>query len=553
MATYLSDPRRASLLLIFILGLPVLIAVWFLPWFTTQDGPLHLYNAHILARLSSEDSIFNQYYAARGGPLPYLGGYHLLIWLMMIFSPRNADRVIITLTSLGFVASILWLRWRVAGWNGMVAIVPLAMILALTELWLLGFYPFLTGACLFSVTLGLWWVWRDDLTITRAAILAVLLVLGYFFHIVSAALTLFGIGILAVFTPTDKWRSRLIWTGTILIPVALLIISFGGLMQKAGGANAQWVSLENAWSIQEWIYYLQSPDFISLSPGSSFLNTFTLSTDFPFVEQSSSWFALFSPALWCLAGLVLLSISTLSSLPNKAAILASKHRGWGLLSLLLIVAGLWGPGAAGQGAILRERLLLLGLVSLVPVIKFDAKNLSVRVGAACLFIAAIIQIGFVLDYARLSNRTVGQFMQAGSYVGTGQRIGVVIADTKSKYVVNPVLNLSNQLGINSENIIWNNYGPAYYYFPVEFRDQTAADRWKEFNTMAGIFLSGQAEEVAMENTDRWVKAFSRINSATDVFIVWGKADWLNPINAQWFESEPVFDNGNVKVFRRKAD
>lgn len=553
MSIYLSDPRRASLILICILGFPVLIAIWFLPWFVTQDGPLHLYNAHILARLSSEDSIFNHYYAARGGPLPYLGGYHLLMWLMMIFSPRNADRAIITLTSIGFVASILWLRWRVAGWSGMSVIVPLAMILALSELWLLGFYPFLTGACLFSVSLGLWWKWRDELTITRAVILVALLVLGYFFHIVSAALTLFGIGVLAIFTPTGDWRRRLFWTGLSLLPGALLIISFGWLMQNAGGANVQWVSLENAWSIQDWLRYLQSPDFISLSPGSLFLNTFTISTDFPFVGQPSIGFALFSPALWCLAGLILLSASMVSSLPNKSAILTSKHRGWALLSLILIIAGLWGPGAAGQGAILRERLLLLGLVTIVPVIKFDAKNLSARIGTVCLFIAAIIQIGFVLDYARMSNRTVGQFMQAAQYVGTGQRVSVVIADTKSKYVVNPVLNLSNQLGIDSENIIWNNYGPAYYYFPVEFRDQTVADRWKAYNLMGEIFLSGQAEEVATKDSERWIRAFSRINSETDVFIVWGKADWLDAINSQWYENEPVFDNGYVKVFRRKSD
>jgi len=468
---------------------------------------------------------------------------------MKIFSARNADRVMITLTSLGFAASILWLRWRVVGWNGMAAIVPLAMMLALTELWLLGFYPFLTGAILFSVTLGLWWMWRDKLTITRVVILAALLVFGYFFHIVSAALTLFGIGVLAIATPTEGWRRRLLWTGTSLVPVTLLILSFGGLMQNAGGANAAWVSLEDATSIPDWLRYLQAPDFISLSSESNFL----VSTDFPFVERSSSWFALFSPALWCLAGLILLSLSTLSSLSGRAAIFVSRYRGWALLSLILIIVGLLGPGAAGQGAILRERLLLLGLVALVPVLRFDSKKISARIGMACLIVAAIVQVGFVLDYARLSNQAVSQFMQAAPFVGSGQRVAVVIADRKSRYVVNPVLNLSNQLGIESESIIWNNYGPAYYYFPVEFQNQEAADRWKEFNVMGEIFLAGKAEEIATQDTERWIRAFSRLYNATDRFIVWGNASWLDPINARWYESEPVFENGEMKVFRRKAD
>ena len=33
----------------------------------------------------------------------------------------------------------------------------LAVLLALNLTWLLGFYSFLLGACLYPITLGLWW------------------------------------------------------------------------------------------------------------------------------------------------------------------------------------------------------------------------------------------------------------------------------------------------------------------------------------------------------------------------------------------------------------
>ncbi|HEU4386510.1 MAG TPA: hypothetical protein VFV34_01850, partial [Blastocatellia bacterium] len=208
-----SQPALAALGLFFTLAAPMLIAIWFIPWFVTQDGPLHLYNSHILAELTKGNSSFGDVYAVRSGMLPYVGTYKVLAGLMAIFSPRVVDRIAMTITSVGFACSVVWLRARVAGWNGMMAIVPLALIMAFSRLWLLGLYGFLFGACLFPLVLGVWWKRRDNLRPLLCTTLSILLAIGFFVHIVSTAVTAVGLVVLALVTPSENLTKRLIRTG----------------------------------------------------------------------------------------------------------------------------------------------------------------------------------------------------------------------------------------------------------------------------------------------------------------------------------------------------
>src|SRR5215204_3851649 len=96
--------------------------------------------------------------------------------LMAVLSARTADRVMMSVTFVGLSGSILWLRWQVAGPKRITLLIPLAVIIALNWMWLLGFYSFLLGACLFPMTLGIWWAGREQMGPQRALVLAGLLV-----------------------------------------------------------------------------------------------------------------------------------------------------------------------------------------------------------------------------------------------------------------------------------------------------------------------------------------------------------------------------------------
>src|SRR5204862_3079364 len=107
-----------------------------------------------------------------------------------------------------FAVSIVWLRWRVVGWRGMPGAALMAVALAINLPWLLGFGSFLLGACLFPITLGLWWQGRDQLGPGRALALGALMMLGYFCHLVSLGLTVVGLVVLAAVTPGERRAAR---------------------------------------------------------------------------------------------------------------------------------------------------------------------------------------------------------------------------------------------------------------------------------------------------------------------------------------------------------
>lgn len=541
---------HSNLLLFGVLALPVLAAIWFVPGFVTQDGPLHLYNAHIAAELSQGNAFFQDYYGLRNGFLPYLGAYKLLAGLLAIFSGWTTDRLIMSMTSIGFASAVLWLRWRVAGWTGMAVVVPLIILISISRLWLYGLYPFLLGACLFPITLGLWWQWRDDLKPLRVGILAILFLLNYFFHIISAGFTVLGVGILAVTTPGANLKKRWVWTASSFAPVGFLMIQFQALMKNSGEAGLHWVNPTNDWSLGGWLQYFQLADFLSFSYKTT-IGIFLIATDCPFVEEPATQYALLTPSLWAILGIVFLTVSTLSGRVTKDKLLNSPYRGWLILILILLTIALFGPNRIGTGSLLRERLWLLATVTLIPLLRFNLKNSRIQFAVLFLALALLLQTAFVWHYAVLSNRISSAFLEASQHIESGQRITVVIADIRTHYLITPFPNLANQLGVNSENVVWNNFGPSYYYFPVAFRNEQLEEYAKKIAKMNDLFFDAKAQEIATKNPQQWAKEFGGALDQTDVLVVWGAAPWFDSLNAKLYHPELIFERGKLRLFKHK--
>jgi hypothetical protein len=219
--------------------------------------------------------------------------------------------------------------------------------------------------------------------------------------------------------------------------------------------------------------------------------------------------------------------------------------------MCLFAIGFFGPSAAGQGSILRERVLLLAMVTLVPLIKPQPKSSSARLGVLCLATAALLQVAFVLDYARISNGIAGEVMPLAPNLESGQRIALMVLDPRSHYVVNPLPNIANQLGVSSNVVVWNNYGPAYYYFPVAFRNEQVRDKWERLNSLNQLLLSGGAESVARKNPGEWAAALGTALGETDSLITWGAAPWFDSPCETWFQPQPFFEHGELRAFRHR--
>lgn len=540
--------RRRCLLFFCVLILPVVAAIWGVRWFVTQDGPAHIYNAHILVELAKPNAPLAAAFTARLEPVPNLVGQLLLMGLMSIFSARTADRMMMTLVFVGFASSILWLRWQVAGWKGMWLVAPLAVLLGLNKLWLMGFYSFLVGAALFPLTLGFWWSSRERMGLVRALALAGLLVFGYLCHVISFGLTVVGLAVLSLLTPGAGWRRRCAWTFVGLLPLVPLAIMYRSMMRSGGKARPTWDELTDVWSPHLWAKHLLDANPLQFGPLRAF----------PFVESFSAWYQLLSPTFLVTIALTVLVAAMVIARTSQRRLLADPHRAWWVLAVLFCAGWLIGPDHFGDqhGGFIRERLLLLGLVCIVPALQVDFKRVSAQIGMFAVVVAVAAQTAMVWDYALFSNRLVGDLMQAKEYVGTDQRIKSLIfvnredSEQHKRFYISPLLNADNMFGADTSNIVWNNYQAIHYYFPVKYRSPRAHESALKTADLRWLNSFG-LEERADQHLDEWAELLSGNHHEIDVLVIWGVEPQFDVVQSQWFDSQPIFQRGNVRVFRHR--
>lgn len=559
----IASPRFAVSVFLFF-SLVVMAAIWCVPWFVTQDGSAHLYNAHILLEVQKPDSPLNQFYRAQWTPVPNLAGHLTLMGLLSLLLSRIADRLMITLTFVGLACAIGWLRLKVNGWSGMALAAPFIVLLSLNWMWLMGFYSFLLGACVFALTLGAWWKMRERFALREAVIIAALLFAGYFCHITSFGMALLGLATLALATPGKDWLKRGLWTAASFIPLVPLLLLYRGLMRSGGGeAHPLWRNMNSLLSPGEWLNRWQAAETLQLS-GRKFL---------PFAATESLWHVLLSPTFLAAIALALLLAATLTgALSERAHDRNSRawlhtHRGWLVLALLLFAGWAIGPDDFGEqhGMYLRPRLLLLALVTILPLIKFGLPTRLARIGSCLLVVALTVQLAWLWDYSLTTSRLGSEFMEARNFVGVSQRVGTVIlperrvgkssdnvssAAIAERFTARPILHLDNLLGVGNGNVIWNNYEAGYYMFPVKYRDSAATDLSRELDELNRIQVltsPGAAENYF----ERWTRLLARAHGEFDELVVWGTAPELESAITQWFGPEPIYADGNIRVFHHR--
>jgi hypothetical protein len=541
---------------------PALAAVWTVPWFLTQDGPAHVYNAQILAWSFDPQSPFRSTYTIQWAPIPNWVGQLVLAGLVAALPAWVADRIMISLTLVGFASALLWLRWRVAGARGLAGPALLAALLAMNFAWLFGFTSFMLGACLFPITLGVWWSGRDRLSARRIAAISALLVLGYFCHLVSVGLTALGLVVLSVASPLNSgsataWKHRLARTSASFLPLCVLGVYYLKAARRGGPMQLVWRNFSSPWSPAAWQDRLGWVDPVTLA----------IKDGLPFTEHTGSEFVLFAPVLWLGAAIVLWWYGRISADPQKNAISPSPvprdraeasgnvmagslggRQAWLVLAALLLVGGTIGPDSLGpvHGEFLPQRVVLLGLAALVPIFDVDPARWPGRALTAALLVALTLQSAIVWDYALCSDRTAGQIIRAGGHLGRGQRIVTLLVTSRGRFRPNPLLHAENWLGLDNGNIIWNNYETLHYYFPVQFR--SGIDRPHPGDLELVSLHEGPTDEMARLRD--WERILTRYANSIDVIILWKSDVRLEAITKCWFA--PAARQGDVQIFRRSS-
>ena len=200
--------------------------------------------------------------------------------------------------------------------------------------------------------------------------LAVLLTLGYFCHLVSLGLTILGLIVLSVAAPcaamgqapgaggSPAWRER----AATFIPVVILGLCYLSIATQRAPMRPLWGNLSDPWSPRAWVARLEWADPLSLA----------IRDGLPFTDREGVG------VCFVRAGGLARHRRSFSGVTDDSAagLRIQKHadrRGWFLLAAILIVGGVVGPDSLGEahGDYLPQRIVLLGLVALVPIFDID--------------------------------------------------------------------------------------------------------------------------------------------------------------------------------------
>jgi hypothetical protein len=433
-----------------VLALPALAAIWFLPYFVTQDGPAHQYTAELLARLIGGDSWLASQVHLQKLLLPnYLA--QIILAALSVLPGRAGDQILMSLTIVALALAITWLRHSVQPQSSGLLIIPFALILTMGRLWLLGFYGFLLGVVLFCITMGWWWRRRDRLTLPSAAMLSLLLVLGWFAHLVSYGVTL---ALLATFTLVRPDRRRALLTLLATVPSLFLAAWYAVVMTSYGSFAPHYLRMETP-SIRSWLQYLRSIKLLSIAD----------QTRLPFLKMESSLFVVFAPAILTAVAVVIWTITT-----RRTPDAQPGGKVWGMFAVVLLISALVAPDSFGaeHGGFLRERLFLLGLVSAVPAWSLLPSRAN-RLASFLVLIGLAVQTLFVWEYGVRSNEQVQTLTEVAHAIPDWSRVYVIRPRLKDDFRASPTMHAANLLGLDKRVVVWNNYQANLYYFPVVFR------------------------------------------------------------------------------------
>ena len=208
----------------------------------------------------------------------------------------------------------------------------------------------------------------------------------------------------------------------------MLGLYYVSIASQRSPMRPQWENLSDPWSPMAWIARLEWADPISLA----------IRDGLPFTERGG-------PTV-CLVRTRDLARHRRDhlGLRNDQGRFSSVDRddrlGWFLLAAILMVGGVVGPDSLGEahGNYLPQRVVLMGLVALVPIFDIDLSRWWGRSCTAALVVAVVLQSAVIWDYAFYSDRTAGQMIRAREAVGHGQRIAALLVSTRSRFRSNPL-------------------------------------------------------------------------------------------------------------------
>ncbi|HEX4071571.1 MAG TPA: hypothetical protein VHX68_10385, partial [Planctomycetaceae bacterium] len=390
----------------------LLLPVWWWPLIASQDGSSHLYNATVLNESLAGHGRSLAVYEIAWKPVPNWCGSLVLMGLLKILPLSLVSRVMLSSTAVAFFLALLWLRAQQSRVQGIMCFAAVAGCLATGRAWIMGFEGFSLGTAAALCVIGLYDRHRDGLGLGRTILIAALLTLTYFCHLVPWAFAVFAIAASSCAGPWRDSRRRLAWTGVILLTAVPCLMLYRYVSAStAGGFDLDWKHLHGfrPFGVQSWLMLIGRADCVSIvSHRIPFTDIGASGPDTDPAHSGTHGAAtaigrlLFNPFALIALAVVLQAIRTLiADLRAKDFRRISWFaQGIGGVLLALVMP----DGTARNGTFLPFRLMLLSLAILVGFVRFEGGRVF-RTATGLLVAAAFaLQVAAIWDYAATSNR-----------------------------------------------------------------------------------------------------------------------------------------------------
>jgi hypothetical protein len=233
-----SENRKASGSRAYWLTFSAVLLFLSLPVITTTYAPLvdypsHLARAYILSQYHHVP-IYQQNYIEMRELLPNLAIDVIVPLLLHFVSLVTASKIFLLLIVVLFAIGSHVLGVSLHGHATRLTI--LCMFLVYNSMLLYGFVNYLFGVAMFLVTFGLWFRWRNTLSIARLVIVGLLVLCTYLSHLTACAYLGIAIFVLGIFDfRVGRWRSLLL-TITLFTPELALYLIY----RHHSASSASW-------------------------------------------------------------------------------------------------------------------------------------------------------------------------------------------------------------------------------------------------------------------------------------------------------------------------
>ena len=505
--TFFSRFYTKSSLLIGVLIVAYLLPIWLFPYFPTQDGVSHVYNSQILTEYGKPAYQFGDYYELNWYPFPNWVSHCALAVLMFVFPPLISEKVFLSLYVIFFPLAIRYFLNVVQ--PGRDALVILSFTFIYNYLFLMGFYNFAVSVPLFFFALGYWWKHKAQMNRTRIVLLNLLIVITYFAHLISYAIILFSIALLALLHFRRDFK-RILITGCYLLPAATLIFVYLPTSDLLAGEPPE-LGLERV--------------------GELFNNLIGMRVLIAYNDHQGWISATVSIFLLCFA-----IVTIWQNRKNSKAGTSGQN---GFLSLAGVLFALYFilPNSIGPGGWVNDRLAILATLAIFAWFCGINQHQWTHVFTAAVTLLALINvvsIGVLFKNLNAELRAFNAFVQR---VENNKVILPLHFDPRgSSSRVGIFVNAANYYCLDNGCINLGNYEVQFDYFPIRFKSDfetpTQEKEWVQTVHWRAeeIDLCGYADNV-------------------DYLLLWGTPD--EPIVAEAIEAcyTLIASEGKLKLFK----